>query len=700
MSFDDLGRFYTCHESSAAFMDYLPEQYLRRNPNLLALSRQGGGNRDRFGVDVHISRRAQEVFPIRPTPQITLGGLELRDDGTLRTYTVVAGTCVYRGDQFPADARGNLFVPESGGHLIGRLVLEGDLAPTARRFYPARQELLASTDERFRPVNARTGPDGALYLADMYKGIIEHVIFMVPWVADQVKARNLETGNDLGRIWRIVSTEGPISRKSPALSSASPRELVETLRHPNGWRRDTAQRLLVDRRPGEAIPILKEFARNGGSPLGRMHALWTLAGMGALDWNTGTAALNDGHHFVRATALRVLEPLVTPGPAPKFVEAIAALLARGESNPIVLQQAILSLGAANTAPAAFGLLLELYEKRTTDLGHTAMLSALHGREGEFLDYLVRANAGANPLEEDLSRLLQAGGIPRDPWTAARIDLNALTAEQRALTKLGAEKYALFCASCHQPYGTGAQGVAPPLAKSEWVNGPPQRLAQIVLRGIVGPLKVRGQEWNLHMPGLGNAGVVSDKEFAAIMTFIRRAWGNRAEPIDAELVKTERERSDARKFPWTAAELAGESAPADLAAIKPGADGRIELHSKAAKLFAQKLRYHPNLDLIGPWVIEGDAALWRVAVPAAATYQVELVFAMDDKNAGNTWVIETDLSELEGKVASTGSFDRFKTVKAGTLKLKKGLNRLLMRPAGAPKGELIDLRAIRLVPLQP
>jgi len=90
-------------------------------------------------VGAVISGQAQEVFPIRPTPQITLGGLELRDDGTLRTYTIASGTCVYRGDQFPDDARENLFVPEAGGHLIGRLVVADGLTPQAKRHYPAGQ---------------------------------------------------------------------------------------------------------------------------------------------------------------------------------------------------------------------------------------------------------------------------------------------------------------------------------------------------------------------------------------------------------------------------------------------------------------------------------------------------------------------------------------------------------------------------------
>ena len=126
-------------------------------------------------------------------------------------------------------------VPDSGGHLIGRLKLSAGIAPEAARHYPAEQEFLASTDERFRPVNARTGPDGALYVADMYHGIIEHVIFMVPWLSKQIRERNLADGNDRGRIWRVVADGEKTDRTPPKLAQAGSAALVKTLAHPNGW---------------------------------------------------------------------------------------------------------------------------------------------------------------------------------------------------------------------------------------------------------------------------------------------------------------------------------------------------------------------------------------------------------------------------------------------------------------------------------
>ncbi|HJO53134.1 MAG TPA: hypothetical protein QF373_01430, partial [Verrucomicrobiota bacterium] len=381
--------------------------------------------------------------------------------------------------------------------------MEDGLTPQAKRHYPAGQELLASTDERFRPINARTGPDGALYVADMYKGVIEHVIFMVPWIADQVKARNLESGNDLGRIWRIVATDRPISYDSPGLSKQSAAQLVEALSHPNGWRRDTAQRLLVDRRLTEAVPPLKKLAREGGSYLGRMHALWTLEGLGARDWSTVSAALRHEHPHVRVTALRVMDRIMTDDLRAKVVTKIAALNGeRGESSPEVLQQALITLSAAAAEPADFRLLLQLAAKRSDDLGRTAALTGLAGREEDCIEVAMQAIEGVpqgfrEQFIRDLTALIEIAGAGGDASEPV-VNYKSLTADQVKRAKLGTEKYTVLCASCHQPHGLGTPGVAPRLAKSEWVTGSPERLAQIVLRGLVGPIEVSGQEWNLHM----------------------------------------------------------------------------------------------------------------------------------------------------------------------------------------------------------
>jgi hypothetical protein len=223
-------------------------------------------------------------------------------------------------------------------------------------------------------------------------------------------------------------------------------------------------------------------------------------------------------------------------------------------------------------------------------------------------------------------------------------------------------------------------LAPPLGGSEWVSGSPERLAKIVLHGLMGPIKVRDKEWDLHMAGLGFGGAIDDQEIAAILTFVRRAWGNHADPVATSVVSKTREAAADRKFPGT------------------GTDGSIVLTAKLATVLASRLRYHDDLDILGPWVVQSDAALWHLQAPASGRYQVQLLDACDDKNAGNEFVIETDLSQLKGKIGSTGGFDQFKEVEIGAVDLKEGTNRLLMRPAGTLTGELVDLRLVRLKPM--
>ena len=384
LTFDETGRFFTCYENKALHGDYLPAEYLLKNRSLLKVLQRGGG-RSGFGVNVNIGAKAQEIFPIRVTPAITLGALELRDDGRLRTYTIASGVCCYDGHQFPPDARGNFFVPDSGGHLLGRLTTPPGIAPLASRYYPAEQEFLASTDERFRPVNARVGPDGALYVADMYHGIIEHVIFMVPWLAKQIQERHLDQGNDLGRIWRIVAENRPLDRRSPKLAQAASSVLVKTLAHPNGWHRLTAQRLLVERKDTTAMPLLRELAARGNSStnsLGQLHALWTLEGLDALDLETRLSALDSADERIRAAAVRLCEREASP-------EALTALTERlADPSQSVRLQLALSLGTFRDAKAT-GLLAQLLARDDHALFRTASLTGLAGSELEFLTELLR-----------------------------------------------------------------------------------------------------------------------------------------------------------------------------------------------------------------------------------------------------------------------------------------------------------------------
>src|SRR5207253_9743738 len=132
-----------------------------------------------------------------------------------------------------------------------------DLTVTAKNAYD-RAEFLASSYERFRPVNLTLGPDGAIYVVDMHHGLLQHRAYLTPYAREKYLKRELDKYLMTGRIYRIVP-DGAKLYPRPQLSKATSAELVDALAHPNGWWRDTAQRLLVERNDSGVAPKLKEM---------------------------------------------------------------------------------------------------------------------------------------------------------------------------------------------------------------------------------------------------------------------------------------------------------------------------------------------------------------------------------------------------------------------------------------------------------
>ncbi|MDF1810569.1 MAG: HEAT repeat domain-containing protein, partial [Verrucomicrobiales bacterium] len=753
LTFDESGRFFTCYENRPLHGDYIPADYLLRNRHLYKVYQQSGNDREEFGVNVSLAPKgspATQVWPIRVTPAITLGAMELREDGRLETYTISSGLCAYDGHQFPEDARGNFFIPESGGHLVGRLKVNDSIAPKAERFYPDEQELIASTDERFRPVNSRVGPDGALYIADMYHGIIEHRIFIVPWLINQIHDRKLDHGNDLGRIWRIVAKDRPIDREAPKLSSADTAKLVETLSHPNGWHRLTAQRLLIER--GEGADQLRAAVRSAEPP-GQLHALWTLSGLGSLDLETRLAGMQSADAKVRAAAVRLSEK--DPGAFPGIMKLVE------DPADEVRLQVTLSLGSF-FSPKSSSALAKILSREEHSLFRAAALTGLGFRELEFLQSyqgddmkLVKWLAGCVMAEAKPARvaglfpLLKRNDqfrdtilgaiadatykkpmmLPREPsglvalqkagdadilvgvdkvldkitWPDAperkMTSLNAppLNSEQQKLAGEGEKLYAMVCTACHQPHGHGAPGLAPPLAGSDWVSGSPNRLARVVLNGLYGPIEVNGESWNLHMPGLGAA--LDNRKVAGLLTYIRRSWGNVSPPVEPDIIAAVRAKTEGRTLPWRADEL--DKVDQQLVAIQsitPQTNGEVRLPASAATIYGQRLKYRKTLDVLAPWWRADDVAEWNVNLSTAAAYEVRVLLAADALSAGDQFVLETDGSSAKGTVIDTGDYNTFQEVSAGNIKLKAGTNRLILRPEGKLKKELADVRSVRLIPV--
>jgi mono/diheme cytochrome c family protein/glucose/arabinose dehydrogenase len=526
----------------------------------------------------------QTVWPVRPTPGVNRGyrpGV-LRPDGTIVETNSACSPVVYRGDALPADCRGNVFVCDPSGNLVKRLLLDAQPDRILARDAYSQSEFLASTDERFRPVFLGVGPDGALYIADMYRGIIQHGAYMTSFLRSQIQARGLDKPIGLGRIYRIVdAAKSPGA--GPKLGAATSAELVAALSHANGWRRDTAQRLLVERGDRSVIPALRDLARGGGDPIPRLHALWTLEGLGAVDPDTLASVEKVDRLRPAAEALRgTTGPLFSP---------VDGLMAAAERDPAVpdaqladreldFLEALMSSEHWDDEKPGRAALLERTAKRIVLDGRVdrvQWLIDLTASQAEAARWrqraLLRGLAGARPLQlpkrpasllkmtgaedAEVVRLAEAvrGNVrwpgddrPEAPATPA----TPLTPEERARFDRGRRQFAASCAGCHRRSGLGEEGGPPPLVDSSFIQGPEAQLVRIVLHGLEGPLRADGKIYrNLNMPAILN---LSSEEVSEVLTYVRREWGHRASAVGVETVRSIKKATEDREEPWTQVDL--------------------------------------------------------------------------------------------------------------------------------------------------
>jgi mono/diheme cytochrome c family protein/glucose/arabinose dehydrogenase len=375
ISQDDQGRLIYNYNWSQLHGDLVPANYLSRNKN----------HKPSTGID-HGLTIDRKVFPIRSNPAVNRGYIPgtLDSAGRLFEFTSACSPTVYRSQLFPNEYLGNVFVLENAGNLIKRnVVVENGFLLDAHDPNPGK-EFFASTDERFRPVHATVGPDGGLYIADMYQGIVQHGSYMTPYLKEQTLKRGLDSPGHMGRIWRVVP-KGFDSKKAAKLSQASIADLVNYLSHEDGWYRDMAQRLLVERNDPTSVFRLEDLVKNGKSEFGRFHALWTLEGMGETNPELLLQVLEKDADLIKTTALRQLEK--------------AAL----ETPEILTQMEDISLGLAGKASVKVALQLALSAESFSSEGKSKLLSQVFDNYGNLA--LIR-DAVLSSLEDQEFGFLQ------------------------------------------------------------------------------------------------------------------------------------------------------------------------------------------------------------------------------------------------------------------------------------------------------
>jgi glucose/arabinose dehydrogenase/mono/diheme cytochrome c family protein len=579
ISQDDVGRLFYNTNS-----DYLRADLV---PAFTAAAHVRGGK----GLNLVIDED-QTLWPARPNTGVNRGYQDgnLRPDGTLKRFTAACGPVIYRGDHFPAEFRGNAFVAEPAANLVRRSVIvagNGAAGGTlAAHNAESGKEFLTSTDERFRPVNLVSGPDGALYVVDMYRGIIQHRIYLTKFLRAQIVERGLEAPVDRGRIWRVVRTDRPLGPR-PKLQHASDVALVGHLAHPNGWWRDTAQRLLVERL---AVGVSRPLARlaYAKDPRTRLHALFALDGVGQANPALVATAAADKDPFVAAAgkALRERDEVATLGKLAGQLAARPSL--EGARLPGVRGRELTLLGRllmepafAAEAPGRAAFIRALAAK-VAGAGDAEATGALLGlavgepREAAWRQVaLLQAVASARrpaaakvPRPEGWSRVARSqdpavqkhaealeGLLSGEPAGRPRgvRPARPLSGDEQARFARGKALYPGICGACHQPSGLGEEGKGPPLVDSGWVLGPPERIVRIALHGLRGPVKVGSRTFQMEMPAMG---ALEDAQLAELITYVRneREWGHDAPAIDAGLVARVRKATASREQPWTVEEL--------------------------------------------------------------------------------------------------------------------------------------------------
>jgi len=344
-TFDDWGNRFLCNQATAAFHAVLPQHYFKRN----SFVSSPGAVVPIIGTPTPIFRTSplERWREIRSGRRIIHGGSSQNEVGVSQgIIDAAAGTTVYRGAAYPEKYRGNLFVGEAQNNVIHRRELVPDGVTFKTKRADEGTEFVRSSDNWFRPVNFVNAPDGTLYVLDMSREIIESIHIPL----DVVKHLDLTSGRDRGRIYRIAP-QGFKYPGAPRLGKADTAALVAALENPNGWWRDTAHRLLFERQDKSALPPLRRLLAESQLPQARLHALWSLQGLGALTPDDVARGLGDTHPAVQEHAIALSEPFLDLDPA--VLQKVAALAE--STNPRLRLQTAFSLGESRDALAVAAL---------------------------------------------------------------------------------------------------------------------------------------------------------------------------------------------------------------------------------------------------------------------------------------------------------------------------------------------------------
>jgi len=377
---DDWGRRFFCSNRNPDMFAVMEQAAIKQNPY--------AGITD--GVeDIAPFGGVAKVYPLQLTHTTA--------DAHAGTYTAACGVGVYRGD-LVAGLSGNIFTCEPTGQLVTRSSLHPNGASLKAVRIGEKKEFIASRDTWTRPVNVRNGPDGALYIVDMYRQIIDHARFMPE---EYTKSHYMRAGFDQGRIYRVVPKGGGKRRKIQALPRKA-NELVALLESQNSWHRIGAQRLIVEKQDKSVIPALNKLVAEGKTPQAQVHAMWTLDGLGSLKLEQVKALLQSNEGGVVENAIQAAT-LRFPGDA-DIHKTLLGFVGKHASGRVQFLAAIEMAG--DESEAATKALTALTRKNAADEWmRKGVLSASENRAGKILAALLKDNSFTKNAEAGHAELV-------------------------------------------------------------------------------------------------------------------------------------------------------------------------------------------------------------------------------------------------------------------------------------------------------
>jgi mono/diheme cytochrome c family protein len=437
----------------------------------------------------------------------TDGAHKTEEGVILERFTACCGHTVLRSHLMP-EFYGRIVTCEPAGRLLRMSTVDWkDGLGVVDNSFP-KSEFIRSTDPYFRPVWSETAPDGSFVFADMYRGIIQEKDYFGTGDGDaryqRVKKAGMPEVVSRGRIYRLVP-EGKKPGPQPRMLDETPVQLVAHLAHASGWWRDSAQKLIVTRNDKSAVPALLEMAGGHADTNARIHAMWTLRGLGSLPKEIIIAGTKNSEPRIRRASVQLAEPLLAQG-APDIAAALAPM--RKDTDPHVA--------------------IQLY------LAHVAARKAVP--------------------EEVAAR-------PSPVLDALKVHHGELARNEKALgdsAKSGKLVYESLCISCHGADGRGVkQGdilLSPSFETSHWFRDARHGiLARILLKGQTGPINGVTYGAGAMLP---LEETYSDQQLADVLNYIGERWHKWSKPIEASTISRVRGEIADRKTPWTHEELKG------------------------------------------------------------------------------------------------------------------------------------------------